>query len=84
MRRGAEAAVALLLIFVITNITSGYSVLSHEAIIDSTWDKDIKPLLLNRFPSASAENLREAHAYAYGGAIIQDMGYYPSGMTKGR
>jgi len=79
MRRGAEAAVALLLIFVITNITSGYSVLSHEAIIDSTWDKDIKPLLLNRFPSASAENLREAHAYAYGGAIIQDMGYYPFG-----
>jgi len=43
------------------------------------WDKDIKPLLLERFPSASAAELREAHAHAYGGAIIQDMGYYPFG-----
>src|SRR5215470_2508571 len=57
----------------------GYSVLSHEAIIDSTWDQDLKPLLLARFPNATPEELVEAHAYAYGGCIIQDMGYYPFG-----
>ncbi len=56
-----------------------YSVLTHEAIIDSAWETDIQPLLARRFPSASAEDLRKAHAYAYGGAIIQDMGYYPFG-----
>jgi hypothetical protein len=58
---------------------AAYSVLSHEAIIDSAWDTNIKPLLLKRFPDARPEELREAHGYAYGGAIIQDMGYYPHG-----
>jgi hypothetical protein len=58
---------------------SAYSVLSHEAIIDSAWDTNIKPVLLKRFPDATKEELREAHGYAYGGAIIQDMGYYPHG-----
>jgi len=56
-----------------------YSVLTHEAIIDSTWDSAIKPLLLNRFPLATADELKQAHAYAYGGCIIQDLGYYPFG-----
>ncbi|HLI86409.1 MAG TPA: zinc dependent phospholipase C family protein [Bryobacteraceae bacterium] len=56
-----------------------YSVLTHEAIIDSAWDQNIKPLLLQRFPNASPEDLRGAHAYAYAGCIIQDMGYYPFG-----
>ncbi|MGC9972425.1 MAG: zinc dependent phospholipase C family protein [Bryobacteraceae bacterium] len=56
-----------------------YSVLSHEAIIDSVWDSAIKPLLLQRFPAATADELRQAHAYAYGGSIIQDLGYYPFG-----
>ena len=58
---------------------AAYSVLSHEAIIDSAWDTNIKPVLLKRFPDATKEELREAHGYAYGGAIIQDMGYYPHG-----
>ncbi|MEO8658703.1 MAG: zinc dependent phospholipase C family protein [Bryobacteraceae bacterium] len=56
-----------------------YSVLTHEAIVDSTWDSAIKPLLLKRFPTATAEDLTKAHAYAYGGCIIQDLGYYPFG-----
>jgi len=56
-----------------------YAVLAHEAIIDSTWDTSIRPMLLKRFPEATAEQLKEAHGYAYGGAIIQDMGYYPHG-----
>jgi Zinc dependent phospholipase C len=58
---------------------SAYSVLTHEAIIDSSWTKDLRPLLLKRFPNATDDQLRDAHAYAYGGAIIQDMGYYPFG-----
>ena len=58
---------------------TAYSVLSHEAIIDSTWDSAIKPLLLKRFPAATADELKQAHAFAYGGCIIQDLGYYPFG-----
>ncbi|MGC2332018.1 MAG: zinc dependent phospholipase C family protein [Candidatus Acidiferrales bacterium] len=53
--------------------------LAHEAIIDSAWDTSIRPLLLKRFPQATPAELKEAHGYAYGGAIIQDMGYYPHG-----
>ena len=56
-----------------------YSVLSHEAIIDTVWLTNIVPLLKQQFPNATPDELREAHAYAYGGAIIQDMGYYPYG-----
>jgi hypothetical protein len=59
--------------------TAAYAVLAHEAIIDSAWDTDIRSLLLKRFPEATAEELKEAHGYAYGGAIIQDLGYYPHG-----
>ncbi len=56
-----------------------YAVLSHEALIDSAWDVAIKPLLQKRFPDTSADDLKTAHSYAYGGAVIQDMGYYPFG-----
>src|SRR5450755_987474 len=59
--------------------SAAYAVLAHEAIIDSVWDTNIRPLLLKRFPDAKGEELKEAHGYAYGGAIIQDMGYYPHG-----
>ena len=58
---------------------SSYSVLTHEAIIDSAWDKNIKPLLVARFPEATPKDLIKAHGYAYGGCILQDMGYYPFG-----
>jgi hypothetical protein len=54
-------------------------VLAHEAIIDASWETHIKPLLLARFPGSTEEQLSEAQAYAYGGSIIQDMGYYPYG-----
>jgi zinc dependent phospholipase C len=58
---------------------SAYSVLSHEAVVDSAWDDAIKPLLLKRFPHSTPEELKEAHSYAYGGSVIQDLGYYPFG-----
>ncbi len=56
-----------------------YGVLTHEAIIDTAWDRDIKPLLLQRYPQSTPDELLKAHANAYGGCIIQDMGYYPFG-----
>jgi Zinc dependent phospholipase C len=74
----SSTALGLLLLFPVPAAYS-YSVLSHEAIIDSVWDSAIKPLLLERFPAATAEELQQAHAYAYGGSIIQDLGYYPFG-----
>jgi hypothetical protein len=72
------AAFGLLVLFSCPNAYA-YSVLTHEAIIDSTWDSAIKPVLLKRFPAATADDLLAAHAYAYGGCIIQDLGYYPFG-----
>jgi zinc dependent phospholipase C len=56
-----------------------YSVLTHESIIDSVWDDSLVKLLQQKFPAATPEHLKKAHAYAYGGSIIQDMGYYPFG-----
>lgn len=61
---------------------SSYSVLSHEAIVDALWDVRIKPLLLSKYPRATPDELRIAHGYAYGGAIIQDLGYYPNSSEK--
>jgi hypothetical protein len=58
---------------------SAYSVLTHEAIVDAAWDRSIRPVLLGRFPGLTEEQLRKAHGFAYGGAILQDMGYYPMG-----
>jgi hypothetical protein len=56
-----------------------YSVLTHEQIVDFLWESDIKKVLGERFPGATIEQFRTAHAYAYGGSLIQDMGYYPGG-----
>src|SRR6476619_3743609 len=56
-----------------------YSVLSHEANIDALWETGIRPLLVKRFPRATPEELQKARAYAYGGSVIQDLGYFPFG-----
>ena len=69
----------ILLVLLSSSLSYGYTVLTHEAIIDSAWDTSVKKLLLKRFPNATPEELGQAHAYAYGGCIIQDMGYYPFG-----
>ena len=59
-----------------------YSVLTHEEIVDLLWADQIQPLLLKRYPGLSEGQIREAHAYAYGGAVIQDLGYYPFGSRE--
>jgi hypothetical protein len=58
---------------------AAYSVLTHEANIDALWDSGIRPLLSRKFPRATPEELRHARAFAYGGSVIQDLGYYPFG-----
>jgi len=59
-----------------------YSVLTHEEIVDLVWTDELRPLLLKRFPTLTEEQLKEAHGYAYGGAVIQDLGYYPFGSVE--
>lgn len=56
-----------------------FSMLAHEAVVDAAWDGSIAPLLDKRFPGATDEEMREARAYAYGGALIADLGYFPFG-----
>lgn len=58
---------------------SAYSVLTHEQVVDLAWQNELQPMLLKRFPCATPEELRRAHAFAYGGSLVQDMGYYPFG-----
>lgn len=70
-------AIALLLPFAAT--CSAYAVLTHEAIIDSGWDDSIRPLLMQRFPKTTPQELLEARRFAYGGSLFQDIGYYPFG-----
>jgi len=77
--RGSIIGLAVAIIMVTANPLSAYSVLSHEATIDVTWDKLLEPLLKQRFPRASAEDLVRARSFAYGGSVIQDLGYYPFG-----
>ncbi len=54
-----------------------YSALAHEAIIDAAWDNSIAPALRARFKTTNDEDLKRARAFAYGGSLIQDIGYYP-------
>ena len=72
---------ALLLFFGFSQVCNGYSILTHEEIVDLLWADQIKPLLMQKYPNATEDELRKAHAFAYGGCLIQDMGYYPFGNT---
>jgi len=76
----AAALVAVVLIY--SSVLSGYSVLTHEEIVDLLWTAEIQPLLLKRYPGLSEDRLKDAHAFAYGGAVIQDLGYYPFGNKE--
>src|SRR6266852_4711394 len=75
----ARAVALALVVSVFSCPSSGYSVLTHEQVVDLMWKDQIQPLLLKRFPGASEDDLLKAHAYAYGGSLVQDMGYCPFG-----
>jgi hypothetical protein len=77
-----RAAVLLLALLMCGGPLSAYSVLTHEEIVDLLWADEIKPLLLQKYPGLTEDQLKEAHAYAYGGAVIQDLGYYPFGSRE--
>jgi hypothetical protein len=80
LRRLSFSMILLLLLLVVSSQPAGaYSVLTHEEVIDLTWSDSIRPLLLKRYPNLTPVQLRDAHAYAYGGCLIQDLGYYPFG-----
>ncbi len=79
MMRGAVVAVAFVALIALPREAGAYSVLSHEANIDALWDTRIQPLLVKRFPRATRDELLKARAFAYGGSVIQDLGYYPFG-----
>jgi len=77
LRRSVWLLAAALLLF--PRVASGYSVQTHEQLIDLAWQGSIRPFLLARYPHMTEGDLRQAHAFAYGGSAIQDLGYYPFG-----
>ncbi len=72
----ALGAIACACVLACAQEAHAYSALAHEAIVDAAWDASIVPALRARF-SLSAADLRRARAFAYGGSLIQDIGYYP-------
>jgi hypothetical protein len=78
-----ERALPLLLMgLAAANSLRAYSVLAHEAVVDALWDRSLRALLLGRYPGSTPDDLKRAHGFAYGGAIIQDLGYYPHGSMQ--
>lgn len=69
----------LAILLALSCVSAAYSVLTHEEVVDLLWNDTIQPLLLKRFPNATPDELKKAHAFAYGGCLVQDMGYYPFG-----
>ena len=82
LRFSPRASALLLVMLLCSGGLSAYSVLTHEEIVDLLWADQIRPLLLKRFPGLTDDQIKEAHAYAYGGAVIQDLGYYPFGSRE--
>jgi hypothetical protein len=80
--RSIAAAVVLLSLLSYSRAADAYSVLSHEEIVDLAWLPQIVPLLKARYPKLTQDQIRTAHAYAYGGSVIQDIGYYPFGSHQ--
>src|ERR1700749_1037448 len=78
-RRLRLLALLVLLLPVWQRHACAYSLLTHEQLIDLAWQRSIVPLLLSRYPNLTAKELDQARAYAYGGCVIQDIGYYPFG-----
>jgi Zinc dependent phospholipase C len=78
-RRWSKALLTLGLVIAMAQVSGAYSVLTHEEVVDLLWKDQIRPRLKKRFPSATDDDLRKAHAFAYGGSVLQDMGYYPFG-----
>lgn len=79
--KGKIKCIVWIMVFLlcVSSSSHAYSVLSHQALIDAAWKDVLLPVLQKRYPQASSEQLKQAKAYAYGGALAPDMGYYPYG-----
>lgn len=76
-----KMAIALAFLIFQPAVSKAYSVLTHEALIDASWDKFFVPLLKTKYSKLQDSVLKKLHAYAYGGAVVSDMGYYPFGSA---
>jgi hypothetical protein len=79
---GGKSCIAIPVLWIVGSapqLASGYATFTHQELIDLAWNDSIRPVLLERYPGATNAALQEAHAYAYGGCLIQDLGYYPFG-----
>jgi Zinc dependent phospholipase C len=74
-----KALLRLGLLAVLARVSGAYSVLTHEQVVDLLWIDRVQPILKAKYPGLTEDQLKEAHAYAYGGSLVQDMGYYPFG-----
>jgi hypothetical protein len=79
MRHFARGLVFVLCLLLICRPAGAYSLLTHEQLIDLTWQSSIVPLLRSRYPNLTPEQLLQARSYAYAGCVVQDIGYYPFG-----
>jgi hypothetical protein len=79
IKHSVRTAALLMFVGLFSIPTWSYSVLTHEQIVDLLWKDQLQPMLLKRFPDATEEDLKKAHGFAYGGSLLQDMGYYPFG-----
>ena len=72
----------LCLLFLPAAPARAYSVMAHQAVVDAAWDDAIVPLLRQRYPGIGADRITAARAFAYGGSVIQDLGYFPFGSRR--
>jgi hypothetical protein len=77
-----RCSLVVVVIVTLAQVVNGYSVLTHEQVVDLAWKDHIAPLLMKRFPQTTPDELKKAHAFAYGGCVIQDLGYYPFGSKQ--
>jgi len=58
---GLHTAAALFLVVLMCSTGAvAYSVLTHEEIVDLLWTSEIRPLLLNRYPGLTDDQIRQA------------------------
>ena len=69
-------------LLIIPTTSHAFSVLAHQALVDQTWRSQLVPLIKQRFPNASEQELQDARAYARAGSHIQDLGYFPLGNRE--
>jgi hypothetical protein len=76
-----NAGLALLFLVCVAGPCRAYSVLTHEEVVDLLWPDQIGPLLKQRFPAATEENMRGPMLTPTVGASCKTWGTTPSATT---